>query len=318
MRMITSTPLAKVEDESVQDAAASRWCASWRVAGDYWALTKPEVNSLIAISTLTGFCLGCFTQSHRFSVFLLLHTVLGTLLVASGTGTLNQYLERHFDTRMRRTARRPLAAGRLKPTNVLLFGLLLSCAGVLYLAVAVNALASLLAVFTWATYLLLYTPLKRKTPACTLIGALPGAMPPLIGWAAASGRLDAQAWVLYGMLFLWQFPHFMAIAWMYREDYARAGYLVLPRGKQRERMVAWLSVGPSLVLAPLSLAPVFLGSSSMIYLGGAALLSLGFLYHGARFAIHRTNVVARKLLFASIIYLPSVFLLLLIDSAVLA
>src|SRR6202049_4995562 len=211
---------------------------------DYWALTKPEINFLIVIATFTGFYLGCPTQLHGFPFMLLMHTLLGTLLVASGAGTLNQYVERRFDAQMRRTRRRPLAAGRLKPLTAFWFGILLSFAGAIYLTVAVNTLASLLAVLTLASYLLLYTPLKRKTPLCTVAGALPGAMPPLIGWAAASGTLSLEAWVLYALLFLWQFPHFMAIAWMYREDYAKAGYVVLPNGPQIGRFMSWQALVP--------------------------------------------------------------------------
>jgi heme o synthase len=175
-----------------------------KTLADYWALTKPEVNFLIAITTAAGFCLARPAQSHSFPFALLIHTLLGTLLVAGGTGTLNQYVERRFDAQMRRTARRPLAAGRTEPSAGLRFGVLLSCAGAAYLALAVNALASLLAVLTLVSYLFLYTPLKRKTPLCTLAGAFPGAMPPLIGWAAASGKVSLEAWVLYGIVFLWQ------------------------------------------------------------------------------------------------------------------
>src|SRR6202167_1992760 len=185
---------------------------------DYWALTKPEINFLIAIVTFAGFYLGLPADLHRFPFLLLINTLLGTLLVSSGASALNQFIERRFDARMRRTARRPLAAGKLEPASALRFGLLLSFTGGIYLAVAVNVLASLLAAVTLVAYLALYTPLQRKTPWCTVAGAFPGAMPPLIGWAAASGRLSAEAWVLYVILFLWQFPHFMAIAWMYRED----------------------------------------------------------------------------------------------------
>jgi protoheme IX farnesyltransferase len=204
---------------------------SYTALAEYWALTKPEVNSLIAVTTFAGFYLGYPIHSHHFPFTLLIHTLLGTLLVASGTGTLNQFFERCFDAQMRRTARRPIPAGRVEPASALHFGIFLSSAGSIYLAVAVNVLVSLLAVLTVVTYLFLYTPLKRETPLCTLVGALPGAMPPLIGWAAASGNLGLGAWVLYAFVFLWQFPHFMAIAWMYREDYARAGYLVLPHGE---------------------------------------------------------------------------------------
>src|SRR6201987_1841557 len=200
---------------------------------DYWALTKPEVNFLILITTGVGFYLGCGSEGRPFSFLGLFNILLGTLLVASGTGTLNQYIERKFDAQMRRTARRPAAAGRLKPAGVLAFGIALAAAGTVYLAAAVNLLASLLAALTLLTYLFLYTPLKRKTPLCVLVGALPGAMQPLIGWAGASGRLTTEAWILYAIVFLWQFPHFMAIAWMYREDYDRAGYLVLPKSNAR-------------------------------------------------------------------------------------
>jgi len=285
----------------------------WQAFADYWVLTKPEVNLLIAITTLAGFSLALPNHAHPFPYLLLANTLLGTLLVAGGTGTLNQYIERGFDAQMRRTWRRPLAAGTLRPRNVLGFGVLLSAAGGIYLAVAVNLLASLLAVLTLASYLFLYTPLKRKTPLCTLVGAFPGAMPPLIGWAAASGKLSLEAWVLYGIVFLWQFPHFMAIAWMYREDYARAGYQVLPFGGRRVPFMAWQSVVPSLALIPLSLTPALLGHAGFFYLVGALLLSVGFLYYGVRLTLMRSNAIARQLLTASIIYLPFVSLLMLFD-----
>lgn len=276
---------------------------------DYWALTKPEVNFLIAVATFAGFYLGHATQSQHFPFPLLMNTLLGTLLVASGTGTLNQYVERRFDAQMRRTARRPLAAGRLKPFVVLRFGLALSVMGSIYLAIAVNVLASLLAIATLLSYLLLYTPLKRKTPICILVGAFPGAMPPLIGWAAASGKFSLEAWVLYAMLFLWQFPHFMAIAWMYREDYDRAAYFVLPQGGARDRFVVLQTILPLLALLPLSVLPAAATRPTIPYCMGALLLSLGFFYYGVRFVLHRSRGAARRLLVASIIYLPSVFVL---------
>src|SRR5271167_3078463 len=264
---------------------------SWLAAiSDYWALTKPEVNFLIAVATLTGFYLAFPGQLVHFPWLRLVHTLLGTLLVASGAGTLNQYIERRFDAQMRRTSRRPLVAGRLKPSAVLCFGIALSSVGSIYLAIAVNTLASLLAVLTLVSYLFLYTPLKRKTPLCTLVGAFPGAMPPLIGWAAASGRLSLEAWVLYAMLFLWQFPHFMAIAWMYREDYARAGYLVLPLGEQRDRFVIYQSVAVSLALIPLSWIPAINGESGLVYSVGTLVSGSIFCYYGARFAFRRSNV----------------------------
>src|SRR5271170_897079 len=220
---------------------------------DYWALTKPEVNFLILITTGVGFYLGCGNQGRSLSFLALFNTLLGTLLVASGTGTLNQYIERKFDAQMRRTARRPAAAGRLKPAAVLSFGIALAAAGTVYLAAAVNLLASVLSALTLLTYLFAYTPLKRKTPLCVLVGAFPGAMPPLIGWAGASGRLNIEAGILYAVVFLWQFPHFMAIAWMYREDYDRAGYLVLPKGKARAPFVTLETVLPLLALLAISI-----------------------------------------------------------------
>jgi protoheme IX farnesyltransferase len=174
-------------------------------------------------------------------------------------------------------------------------------------------LASFLALVTILTYLFLYTPLKRKTPLCSLIGAFPGAVPPLIGWAAARGRLDPEAWVLYGMVFFWQFPHFMAIAWMYREDYARAGYLVLPSDERRDRFVNWQNSAASLALIPLSLVPAINGEAGLAYSVGVLILGLIFLDYSARFAFHKSNVAARRLLAASIVYLPAVFVLLMLN-----
>ena len=188
-------------------AIARRVCQSTALLcaiRDYWALTKPEVNLLIAMATAAGFYLAFRGRLSEFPLLRLVHTLLGTLLVASGTGTLNQYVERRFDAQMRRTARRPLAAGRLKPTHVLWFGIGFAFIGSLYLAIAANVLTSLLAILTLLSYLFIYTPLKRYTPLCTLAGAFPGAMPPLIGWAGASGRLNSEAWIIYAVLFFWQ------------------------------------------------------------------------------------------------------------------
>ena len=235
------------------------------------------------------------------------------MLVASGASTLNQYAERRFDAQMRRTARRPIAAGRIEPSSALWLGILLSFAGSIYLAVAVNVLASLLAVLTLASYLALYTPLKRKTPLCTVVGALPGAVPPLIGFAAASGRLSFEAWVLYLMLFLWQFPHFMAIAWMYREDYSRAGYLVLPGGEQGERLMYWQVLVASFALIPVTLSPIVIGGAGFAYFVAASVLSAGFFYYSASLAVRRSNVAARRLLTASIVYLPLALFLIALD-----
>jgi protoheme IX farnesyltransferase len=279
------------------------------VTADYWALTKPEINFLIAIVTFAGFYLGLPGERHGFPFLLLTHTLLGTALVSSGASALNQFIERRFDARMRRTARRPLAAGKLEPASALRFGLLLSFTGGIYLAVAVNVLASLLAVITLASYLLLYTPLKRKTPWCTLAGAFSGAMPPLIGWAAASGRLSVEAWILYVMLFLWQFPHFMAIAWMYRDDYARAGYLVLPRGEHSAQFMSWQAIVPSLALIPVSL----IAGTGPVYRALACMTSAVYLYCSGRLAVERSNLAAKRLLMVSVIYAPLAYCLIMLD-----
>jgi heme o synthase len=307
--MATKSILARVVDLEI--APRARFVRP-AILADYWALTKPEVNFLIVITTFAGFYLARGSGWQDFPFWRSINALLGTLLVASGTGTLNQYIERRFDAQMRRTARRPLAGGRLKPAAVLWFGLTLSMVGIIYLAIAVNILASLLAMATLLSYLFFYTPLKRKTPLCTLVGAFPGAMPPLIGWAAASGKLNLQAWSLYGMLFLWQFPHFMAIAWMYREDYARAGYLVLPPDEYaRGRWVNLQTVLPFLALVPLSLLPGLMGEAKF-YLIGDLLLGAGFVFYAAQFVLRRTNSAARRLLAASIIYLPSLFVVMLL------
>jgi heme o synthase len=294
-------------------ARQARIAALREVICDYWALTKPEVNFLILVTTFAGFYLALAPGAGAFPILPIIHTLLGTLLVASGTGTLNQFIERSYDAQMRRTARRPLASARIDPCHALWFGIASSLAGTAYLALAVNLLVSLLAVLTLLSYLFLYTPLKRTTPLCTLIGAFPGAVPPLIGWAAARGRLDAEAWALYALVFLWQFPHFMAIAWMYRDDYARAGYLVLPPGKRRDRFVIWQSAAAPMLLIPLSLLPAVTGETRLVFRVGAVLLSSIFAYFSARFAFRRSNVAARQLLAASIVYLPAVFVLMMLS-----
>src|ERR1700751_4329545 len=293
--------------EFTPSAAKGRRSAKFTFS-DYWALTKPEVNFLILITTGVGFYLGCGSEGRPFSFLGLFNTLLGTLLVASGTGTLNQYIERKVDAQMRRTARRPAPAGRLKPAAVLAFGIVLAGAGSVYLAAAVNPFASALAVLTLLAYLFVYTPLKRKTPLCVLVGAFPGAMPPLIGWAGASSRLSIEAGILVAILFLWQFPHFMAIAWMYREDYDRAGYLVLPKGNARIPFVTLETLLPLLALVAISTAQ-FPARHAATFYGACVLLDLGFLYFGLEFVLQRSRSAARRLLAASIVYLPLLFAL---------
>jgi heme o synthase len=279
------------------------------LVADYWGLTKPEVNFLIAFTTAAGFYQGSAATSSLVPWIAAVHAVVGTALVASGAAALNQWMEYPFDAKMRRTARRPIAAGRIDPIHGLLFGALLSLAGLTYLALAVGALPSLLALATLASYLCLYTPLKRRTPLCTAVGAIPGAVPPLIGWAAAQGHLDPEAWILFLIVFLWQFPHFMAIAWMYRDDYARAGYLVLPDDRTRVRFVIVQTVLPLGGLLLVSLLPVHAGQWNVLYTTGAGVLGIGFLYLGVQFALRVSASSARRLLMASIIYLPALLAL---------
>jgi len=296
---------------AVQDRIRSNSRRPWlsRLA-DYWTLTKPEVNFLVLVSTLVGFYLasrGALDFSRLF------HTLMGTLLVASGTGTLNQYIERQSDKFMRRTANRPLPSGRLAPAEALWFGILLAALGGWELWMFTNPLTSKLALLTLGAYLALYTPLKKRTPLCTLVGAFPGAMPPLIGWAAVRNSLGLDAWALYLILFLWQFPHLLAIAWMYREDYARAGLQMLPRNDQEGRTTVRQILGYTLALIPASLMPAFLGQAGKAYMVGVLVLGFAFLHYGVRLATDRSNSLARRLVLASIVYLPLVFSLLMAD-----
>jgi protoheme IX farnesyltransferase len=267
---------------------------------DYYTLTKPEVNLLILMTTSAGYYLG----SHGpMRVFGLINTLVGTLLVASGTATLNQWMERVYDGRMRRTATRPLPSGRMRGRDAFQFGILLSVAGGLYLAATVSLLASLLAISTLLSYLLIYTPLKRKTALCTLLGAIPGAMPTLIGWAGGAGTIDRQAWFLFAILFLWQFPHFLAIALMYRQDYARAGYHMLPSFDEDSRFTRAEILGFAIVLVATTIVPM---ASRPGYLIAMALAGAFLLYHVMKLTRSVSTQLAGRLLHASVLYLPVV------------
>ena len=279
---------------------------------DYLALTKPRITWLILMSTGIGYFFGAKSGWHWLT---LLNTIIGTGLLASGTAALNQWYEREADAKMRRTKARPLPSGRLDESKALLFGMLISAAGFFELQLAVNELTALLGAATLASYLFLYTPLKKRSPHSTTIGAIPGAMPPLIGYAAASGRLTWEAWVLFAILFLWQFPHFYAIAWMYREDYERAGIRMLPVVEPDGESTARRIVLFSLALIPISLIPKYLLMAGNIYLFGALALGLLFLYAGVRISFDRTRQEARHVLLASVVYLPVLYGLLLIDRA---
>jgi len=286
---------------------------------DYIELTKPRITWLILMSTAVGYYFG-LPQAANWWAFLtalswlsLFHTILGTGLIASGTAALNQWYERDADRHMRRTSGRPLPAGRITAPRALAFGIALSIAGFLDLWLGVNLLAALLGLFTLLSYLFLYTPMKSRSWISTTIGAFPGAMPPMIGFAAAHGSITAESWVLFAILFLWQFPHFYSIAWMYREDYARAGIRMLPVVEPDGRSTARQIVLFGLALIPVSLVPSILGMSGRIYLIGALLLGLYFLYSGVRVAHDRTIMRARNVLMVSVVYLPLIYGLMLLD-----
>ncbi len=286
---------------------------------DYIELTKPRITWLILMSTGIGYFFG-LPRGANWWEFLgsipllsLLHTMIGTALLASGTAALNQWYEREADRKMRRTAMRPLPSGRMTATSALVFGAALSVAGFLDLWLGVNLLSGLAGAFTLASYLFLYTPMKQRTWWSTTVGAIPGAMPPLIGYAAAAGAISREALVLAAILFLWQFPHFYSIAWMYKEDYARAGIRMLPVVEPDGRSTARQIVLYGMALIPVSLMPGVLGMSGRVYLVGAFLLGLWFLYSGVRVALERSHVRARNVLMTSVIYLPLIYGLMLID-----
>jgi heme o synthase len=278
---------------------------------DYYILTKPEVNLLILMTTSAGYYLG---SQGPFRIGGLMNTLAGTLLVASGTATLNQWLERVWDGQMRRTASRPLPSGRLSAGEAFWFGMLLSVAGGVYLAVAVNGLSALLAVSTLLSYLLIYTPLKRKTPLCTLLGAFPGAMPTLIGWAGAAASVNRNAWFLFALLFLWQFPHFLAIALMYREDYARAGYRMLPGFDLDSRFTRAEIFGFTLILVLTTLLPEA-GRGGFIYMLVVSLAGCYLLYHVSRLTRSASTNLARHVVHASVLYLPVVLAMMMVAKA---
>jgi protoheme IX farnesyltransferase len=283
-----------------------------RVA-DYLELTKPRVAVLVLFTVLAGALLAA---RGSLDLMVLLHTLAGTTLVAAGASALNQLLERHSDALMRRTENRPLPAGRLHPSEVLGFGCGLGFAGVVYLLAALDRpWAALVAAATFLCYVCVYTPLKRLTPLNTLIGAVPGALPPVIGWTAVRGSLGLEVLVLFGIVFLWQIPHFLAIAWIYRDDYARARMRMLPVADRNGVHTGRQMLAYCIALLPVSLAPVFIGGAGLLYLIGALALGTGFLMRAVGFARNCSNLEARRVLRASLIYLPALLALLLADGA---
>jgi protoheme IX farnesyltransferase len=281
-----------------------------RRAADYVALTKPRLNVLVVATSAAGYYLGSRTTPDALPM---LESVMGTALVAGGAAVLNQLYERDTDRLMRRTRMRPLPDGRVAPADAGVFGGVLSVLGLAMLAGGANLIAALLALVTLVTYLVVYTPMKRRTPAATLVGAVPGALPPLIGWTASHGSLTWGGAALFGIVFLWQIPHFMAIAWLYREDYRIAGFPMLPvidpDGRRAGRHAFWYAA----MLLPVSLAPAFAGVSGTAYSAVAAVLGIAMLYLSARFARERTDAAARRLFFGSIVYLPLIWIVMIAD-----
>jgi protoheme IX farnesyltransferase len=267
----------------------------------YADLFKARLTTLVLLTTLVGFYLGC---RGPVDFLLMLHTLLGTALVASGASALNQLVEKDLDARMRRTQNRPLPSGRLQPQTVLLVGAGCAAIGMIYLALAVNLTTSALGAVSLASYVFVYTPLKRKTWLNTAVGAIPGALPPLMGWTAARGEMTVEGWALFAILAFWQLPHFLAIAWIYRDEYARAGFKMLPLIDPEGHRTGRQAVSHTLGLLPVSLCPFLFRLTGPIYLIGALVLGVAFLWFAIQFSRELTVSRARKLFYASILYLP--------------
>ena len=279
---------------------------------DFVTLTKPRVNLLVLVTTVIGFHLG---NRGGTDFALLFHTVAGTFLVASGAAAFNQVLERDVDARMRRTMQRPLPDNRLGAFEATWFAAALSTIGLLQLWLGANAIAAAVAAATLGSYALVYTPLKRVTSLATVVGAVPGALPPVIGWAAATGTLSIEAWVLFAIVFFWQMPHVLAVSWLYREDYERGGIRVLPVEEPDGRSTASQIVNYSAALLPVSLLPSAVGLAGRAYLIGAIVLGVVSLVMAIRFARARTPVHARQIFYGSLIYLPILWVLMLANRA---
>lgn len=278
-------------------------------ATDFTALAKPRLNMLVVASSLAGYVMGGGEMTNAGKV---IFTVAGTALVAGGASAFNQVIERHPDSLMRRTRLRPVPDGRLQPGESLIFATALSLIGLLILGSGVNLLSSIVALVTLLTYAAIYTPLKRRSSFATVVGAIPGALPPVIGWAAARDTLSQGGWVLFGIVFLWQLPHFLAIAWMYREDYARAGFPMLPVIEPDGRSTGRQALIYCAALLPVSLVPTLVGMANTIYFVGALALGLLFLALTLKFARTRAVADARRLFFGSIVYLPLLWILMIV------
>jgi protoheme IX farnesyltransferase len=278
-------------------------------AADFVTLAKPRLNLLVVASTMAGYVMA---DGDMANVLVVLAMLIGTALVASGASAYNQVIERRTDALMRRTRLRPMADGRVSTSDALLYATALSLAGLAILALVVNVLSAIVALATLVSYAVIYTPLKLRTSFATVIGAIPGALPPVIGWAAAANDLSQGAWILFGIVFLWQLPHFLAIAWMYRDDYARAGFPMLPVIEPDGRSTARQTVLYTVALLPLSLAPTLIGMTTTVYFAAAFLLTLGFLVLTLQFLKTRSVADAKRVFFGSILYLPILWILMIV------
>ncbi|QDT25666.1 Protoheme IX farnesyltransferase [Gimesia panareensis] len=268
---------------------------------DYLELTKPRISTMALISVALGYTLG---SAHSWSLLPLVHALLGIGLVAVGCNSLNQLLEIKSDKLMPRTTGRPLPSGRLSVSEVLVFGILCALAGIFYLALMVNLLTAFLSMLTLVLYVVVYTPLKRCTSFCTTIGAIPGAMPPILGWTAAGGTLNTASFSIFAIMFLWQFPHFLAIAWLYRHQYHQAGLKMLPAADPAPRMIGWMCVIYATLLIPVSLLPQYVSLAGSVYSAVALVLGIAYLIFSVRFLKDETRQTARELIWCSLIYLP--------------
>jgi heme o synthase len=297
--------MKEVSAEILSAATAEK---SWTAV--FSDLVKARLTTLVLLTSAVGFYLG---ESGAINWILFFNTLAATALVAAGASALNQLLEREYDAKMRRTQSRPLPSGRLQPTTVAIFGGVTSVAGLIYLALAVNLLTSVLGAITLVSYLFIYTPLKRVTWLNTVVGAVPGALPPLMGWTAARGELSGEGWALFAILFFWQLPHFFAIAWMYRDEYAKAGFKMLSNVDANGRRTAEQSISNTLALLAVSLCPFVFKMAGTTYLVGAIILGAGFLFCAIQFSRQLTLARAKQLFFASIIYLPLLLALMVWD-----